>query len=193
MTRARQWAKRAGIAAAGLLAACVLTTGAIYVGVQYDGNVHVVQQGLVLRSAQPTGARLDAIAHRYAIRSVLNLRGDNAGKPWYEEEMRASRADGLVHVDYALSAEHDVTPTQMDELLRIVAAAPKPLLIHCNAGADRTGLVSALYQVSRGVPAAQAATQLSLRYGHFPWLWSRTGAMDRSFAVFLERRAASAP
>ncbi len=191
MTRAGRWGKRSGIVVAALMAACVLTAGTIYIGVQYDGNVHVVEPGMVLRSAQFTGARLDAIAHRYAIRSVLNLRGDNAGKPWYEEEMRASRADGLV--DYALSAEHDVTQAQMDELLRIVGAAPKPLLIHCNAGADRTGLVSALYQVSHGVPAAQAATQLSLRYGHFPWLWSKTGAMDRSFAVFLEHRAASAP
>ena len=193
MTRAAVWAKRAGIAVAGVMSTCVLTAGTIYVCVQYDGNVHVVQPGLVLRSAQPTSARLDAIAHQYDIRSVLNLRGDNAGKPWYDEEMRTSRADGLVHFDYALSAEHDVTPAQMDELLRIVAAAPKPLLIHCNAGADRTGLVSAIYQVSRGVPAAQAATQLSLHYGHFPYLWSKTGAMDRSLAVFLKRRAASAP
>ena len=152
MTRARRWAKRAGAAGAGLLAACLLTAGAIYGIVQYDGNVHVVDPGVVLRSAQPTGARLDEIVHRYAVRSVLNLRGDNAGKAWYEEEMRASRADGLAHFDYAISAEHDVTPAQMDELLRIVATAPKPLLIHCNAGADRTGLVSALYQVSRGVP-----------------------------------------
>ena len=191
--RTTQWAKRVGIAAAGLMATCVLTAGAIYVGVQYDGNVHVVESGRVLRSAQPTAARLDAISHQYAIRSVLNLRGDNAGKPWYDEEMRASHADGLVHFDYALSAEHDVTPAQMDELMRIVAAAPKPLLIHCNAGADRTGLVSALYQVSRGVPASQAATQLSLHYGHFPYLWSKTGAMDRSFVVFVKRRAASAP
>ena len=193
MTRARRWAKRAVAAGAGLLAACVLTAGTIYGIVQYDGNVHVVDPGVVLRSAQPTGARLDEIVHRYAIRSVLNLRGDNAGKSWYEEEMQATRADGLAHFDYAISAEHDVTPAQMDDLLRIVATAPKPLLIHCNAGADRTGLVSALYQTSRGVPPAQAATQLSLRYGHFPYLWSKTDAMDRSFAVFLARRAASAP
>ena len=193
MTRARHWAKRAGAAGAGLLAACLLTAGTVYGVVQYDGNVHVVDPGVVLRSAQPTGARLDEIVHRYAVRSVLNLRGDNAGKAWYEEEMRASRADGLAHFDYAISAEHDVTPAQMDELLRIVATAPKPLLIHCNAGADRTGLVSALYQVSRGVPPAQAATQLSLHYGHFPYLWSKTGAMDRSFAVYLAQRAASAP
>ncbi len=193
MTRARLWAKRAGAAAAAFVAACLLTAGTIYGIVQYDGNVHVVDPGVVLRSAQPTGARLDEITHRYAVRSVLNLRGANAGKAWYEEEVRASRADGLAHFDYAISAEHDVTPAQMDELLRLVAAAPKPLLIHCNAGADRTGLVSALYQVSHGVPPAQAATQLSLRYGHFPYLWSKTGAMDRSFAVYLAQRAASAP
>lgn len=166
--RTIRWAKRAGIAAVGLMATCVSTAGASHLGVQYDGNVHVVEPGRVLRSAQPTAARLDATAHEYVLRRVLNLRGDNAGKPWADEEMRRSRADGLVHFDDALSAGHDVTPAQMDELLRIVAAAPKPLLIHCNAGADRTGRLPALYQASRGVPAPQAATQLSLHYGHFP-------------------------
>ena len=137
-----------------------------------------------------TGQRLRAV---HGIRSALNLRGNNAGKPWYEDEMRASRADGLVHFDYALSAEHDVTPRQMAELLRVVADAPRPLLIHCNAGADRTGLASALYEVSQGVPPVEAARQLSLRFGHVPCLWSKTSAMDRRFAVFVAQRAASAP
>ena len=49
-----------------------------------------------------------------------------------------------------------------------------------------------------GVAAAGfVAPCLVLRYGHFPYLWSRTGAMDRSFAVFLARpdaaRASNAP
>jgi undecaprenyl-diphosphatase len=78
-------------------------------------------------------------------------------------------------------------------LLHIVETAPKPVLIHCNAGADRTGLVAALYQVEHGVAPAQAAKELSLHYGHFPYLWSKTDAMDRSFAVFVAHRAASAP
>ncbi len=193
MTSIRTWLTRAVVCTSALVASILVVAGAIYGSVQYDGNVHVVEPGQVVRSAQLDGQRLDEIARRYGIHSVLNLRGNNAGKPWYEDEMRTSRADGLAHFDYAISAEHDVTPKQMAELLRLVAAAPKPLLIHCNAGADRTGLVSALYEVSRGVPPVEAAQQLSLRFGHVPYLWSKTSAMDRSFAVFVAQRAASAP
>jgi protein tyrosine/serine phosphatase len=187
----RTWIRRAGIACASTLAAIVLVAGGIYGSVQYGGNVHVVEAGQVVRSAQLSGAALTEVAHRYGVRSVLNLRGDNAGKPWYDEERRTARDDGLAHVDYGLSAEHDVTPAQLRELLAIIDQAPKPLLIHCNAGADRTGLVSAVYELARGVPLAQASRQLSLHYGHFPYLWSRTDAMDRSLAAFVSARSAS--
>jgi len=193
MSRVRVWTRRLALGAGAALLSIVVVAGGVYGAVQYDGNVHVVDPGKIVRSAQPTARRLDAIVHRYGVRSVLNLRGDNTGKPWYDEEMSVSRADGLVHVDYALSAEHDVTPAQMAQLLRIVAAAPKPLLIHCNAGADRTGLVSALYELSAGKSTQEASRQLSIHYGHFPYLWSKTDAMDRSFSVFVAQRAASAP
>ncbi len=192
MTAARRLALRLGWTVGVSLGAILMLVGAVYGTVQYDGNVHVVDPGQVVRSAQLGPQRLDEVVRTYGIHSVLNLRGDNAGTPWYDEELRAAKADGLAHVDYALSAESDVTPAQMADLMRIVASLPKPVLIHCNAGADRTGLVSALYEVSRGRPVAEAQRQLSLRYGHVPYLWSKTGAMDRSFAAFVAARAASA-
>lgn len=186
-----RWIKRAGLAVSATFAAIVLVAGGIYGTVQYGGNVHVVEAGRVYRSAQPSGAGLDELTRRYGIRSVLNLRGDNSGKPWYDEEMRAARADKLVHFDYAISAQREVTRSQMDDVLRLIDRAPKPVLIHCNAGSDRTGLVAAVYELSRGAPLKDASAQLSLRYGHFPYLWSKTDAMDRSFAAFAAAHAAS--
>ncbi len=61
--------------------------------------------------------------------------------------------------------------------------APKPLLIHCLAGADRTGLASALYVAGvegRGELAAE--WQLSIAYGHVgvPVL-SRAWAMNQTW------------
>jgi protein tyrosine/serine phosphatase len=61
--------------------------------------------------------------------------------------------------------------------------APKPILIHCQAGADRTGLVSVLYlQQIAGIDEETAEEQLSVRFGHIgiPYL-SSTFAMDRSW------------
>src|SRR5947209_4291769 len=71
-------------------------------------------------------------------------------------------------------------------ILDIVRGAPKPLLIHCKSGADRTGLVAALYRYAEGgASAAEADRELSLAYGHFPYLTSRSGAMDDSFWAYV--------
>jgi protein tyrosine/serine phosphatase len=65
------------------------------------------------------------------------------------------------------------------------------VLIHCQSGADRTGLVAAIYEYAVAArPAEEAEEQLSLRYGHVPYLWSRTGAMDRSFEIFVRQKPA---
>ena len=47
----------------------------------------------------------------------------------------------------SLSAYRDVSVEQMDEIIKLIEQAPKPILIHCESGADRTGLVSALYRL----------------------------------------------
>jgi hypothetical protein len=68
----------------------------------------------------------------------------------------------------------------------ILRSAAKPLLIHCKAGSDRTGLVAALYRYAvAGEPAEQAVSELSLHFGHFPYLTSETGAMDDSFGTYV--------
>ena len=97
-----------------------------------------------------------------------------------------SQALGVAHYDYALSSHRFVTRQQIGQVLGIVRDAPKPLLVHCKAGADRTGLVSALYRfVREGESADQADRELSLVYGHFPYLTSRSKAMDDSFWAFV--------
>jgi protein tyrosine/serine phosphatase len=97
-----------------------------------------------------------------------------------------SRSLGVAHYDYALSSHRFVTRQQIGEVLGLVRDAPKPLLVHCKAGADRTGLISALYRFAgEGVSADEADRELSLVYGHFPYLTSRSKAMDDSFRAFV--------
>lgn len=154
---------------------------------QLTDNFHMVREGQLYRSAQMSGDHLKEAIERYHIRTVINLRGEHVSDPWYDQEIETTRSAGAIHADLALSARRELTEDERQRLLVLLRDAPRPILIHCRSGADRTGLAAALdqYLVAK-VPASDAARQLSFRYGHFPY-FNRTAAMDRVF----EREVAS--
>jgi len=184
-------ASKIAVVALGLTAG----SGGAYWGLlQYHGNFHVVKEGTFYRSAQLDKEELHRVILDHQIRSVLNLRGAHPGQGWYDEEVAVSQALGVTHYDYGLSAYRFVTRRQIGEVLDIIRNAPKPLLVHCKSGADRAGLVSALYRfVEEGTSVDQADQQLSLIYGHFPYLTSRSRAMDDSFWAFVGAPGSSVP
>ena len=97
--------------------------------------------------------------------------------------MAESARLGLVHADFALSASREVTNVEAVQLIALMRTLPKPLLIHCQHGSDRTGLLAALYLAAiKGEDAETADQQLSLYYGHFavPYL-SAAYPMDESW------------
>ncbi len=131
-------------------------------------------------SSSPNGSSSLIQAHH--IRTVLNLRGAFPGTPWYEAEVATVRDAGAEIISMPMSANSQPDAALLASLLYELRTAPRPILIHCNAGADRTGLAVALFELlEEGKPPREADHQLSFRYGHFPWLTSRTGAMDRTF------------
>lgn len=179
--------KRLALWGTGLALSVVATAALVWGAIQWDSNFHEVEPQRFYRSAQMDGPALRQAIKQHGIKTVLNLRGTNRGEPWYEQELSVTQAEGVTHLDMSLSAYRELSPAQMAELARLMADAPKPLLVHCESGADRTGLASALYKLSQGVPLTQASDELSARYGHFPMLVPRSAAMDRS----LTRYAAS--
>jgi protein tyrosine/serine phosphatase len=150
---------------------------------QLSGNVHTVAAGELYRSAQPSAAQISGYATRYGIRTIVSLRGENAGRPWYDSEVAASVNLGIAHIDFRMSASRELTQEQAERLVAILEATEKPLLIHCQAGADRSGLAAALYLVAIAKQAEETAEdQLSIGYGHvgLPHL-SSAFAEDRSW------------
>lgn len=149
---------------------------------QLTGNVHIVEQHVLYRSAQLDGDDLEALIRNEGIATILNLRGAGPGQRWYVQEIQATAAAGARHLDLAMSANQQPDSRTLKRLIEILRTAPKPLLVHCSGGADRSGLAAAIYEllVANKSPT-EAAQQLSFRYGHFPWLTSRTGAMDKAF------------
>ena len=146
-------------------------------------NFHVVAPGILYRSGQMSGAALAKSIQEHGIKSILNLRGAGNGQDWYTAEITVAQQFGVEHFDYPLSATRELNAQEMDDILDTIERAPKPMLIHCKSGSDRTGLIGALYLYSvKGEPANKAGRQLATLYGHLPFLfWSGTIAMDRSY------------
>lgn len=160
---------------------------ASYCGVLiWSGNFHSVEEGQLYRSAQLSKAEIAREIDAHHIRSVLNLRGPNPNDQWYQDEVAATHEHGAALYDVGISAQEAVAPEKIEKILTILRDAPKPILVHCRAGADRTGLVSALYRYAiQGQSAETAEHELSLRYGHFPYLTSKSGAMDDSASAYF--------
>jgi protein tyrosine/serine phosphatase len=126
------------------------------------GNAYRVSPD-VYRSRQPGQ---DAIPDLQAmgIHSVLNLRSaDPDGK--------AFAAAGLSLFALRTSA-WTLTESELVTALRQIRAAPKPVLVHCWHGSDRTGAVIAAYRIvfQEWTPAAAAD---EMRHGGFGFHESR--------------------
>jgi undecaprenyl-diphosphatase len=144
------------------------------------GNFHVITEGEAYRSAQLNRDKLEYYIKKYQIRSILNLRGQNSDASWYKDEIEVSKEQNAMHYDIALSASHELNAEDVQSLLRVFKDAPRPILIHCKGGADRTGLVAAMWKVSVDKePKSKAGKQLFFLYGHIPI--GKTSAMDRFF------------
>lgn len=108
------------------------------------------------------------------------------------EEPKPAGILGIVHVDFGMSARHELTRAQAFALIALMEKAPKPLLIHCKDGVDRAGLASALYlAVVKKADPKVAEAQLSFRYGHISSPLIPEYAMDRSFEALEPSLAVS--
>lgn len=172
---------------------CALT----YIGV-FGGNVREVVPGKLYRSAQLTGNgydavsaglfgnSLDSVIKRYGIKTVLNLRGGSEKDKRYRDELAVCSQDGTDHIDDAFSARALPSPEVVARLFDVFDHAKYPILIHCQAGADRTGLACAVYaNAYLGQPIDTAETnQLTWRYGHFKF--TNTRPMNKFFDLYRE-------
>lgn len=149
-------------------------------------NFHAIEAGRAYRSGQLSPETLRAAIARYGIRTVVNLRGANPQAEWYIRERKACAAAGVKMVDVRLHA--NAMPSRDDLLLLFdtFKSAEGPLLMHCAGGADRTGSGAAIWRMTvRGEPAAVAARELSIRYGH---IRAANPEADRLVEIFRPER-----
>lgn len=152
-----------------------LTWAQPVIGTQLE-NFHQVSPE-VYRSGQPKERDLKLLVEQLGVKSVLCLRD------LHDDD---DEAEGLPLALYRVEMEaDDVEPDKVARAMQIIKDAPKPILIHCWHGSDRTGLVVAAYRITfqnwDPVVAADELANGGFGYHHkmFPGIaeWLRSGVL----------------
>jgi protein tyrosine/serine phosphatase len=130
-------------------------------------NFYEIDPGRYYRSAQLSAKEFDLYIKKHKIRTIINLRGAEPTERWYREELTVSEKHGVEHFDIPMLAEALPHKENLIRLLDLFKNAPRPILVHCQGGADRTGEASALYQMLyMGKTEEQALKMLTFKYHH---------------------------
>ncbi len=134
------------------------------------------------RAAQPLPHQVRDLQRR-GIRTIINLRGASQSSS-YTYEAATARDAGIALIDFPVRSRAAPRREEVLAARDLFATVEYPVLMHCKSGADRVGLMSALYLHTRqGVPIEEARRQLSLRYGHIRQ--ADTGVLDHFFDAYV--------
>lgn len=140
-------------------------------------NWGVIEASLLYRSKKLSTNRLHNRILKHNLKSILCL------AECKEEEKKLTENLKVKYFDLSMNIS-EITIHDAERIVRVLKAAPKPLLIHCRQGADRTGMAAALYFYKFKKLSMKSAKRKSLRmyYGHFhTWATHRIHEVLREY------------
>jgi protein tyrosine/serine phosphatase len=176
--------RRQAVAAAGvlLIGAAALIWGPKFHARHIRGNFREVVPGVVYRSAKPTASQLSRWQAQYGLKTVINLRGVDTDD--YADEKQATAERNLKQIDIAWPQGRLFTAADVRALLSAYDESPRPVLVHCAGGVDRSGAVGVITAMSLGgKDYCTAKAELKSAY------WGLRDADDWATGRFLEYEA----
>ena len=185
-SKTKRWSFHA--AAAIILAIAITSAWIAYVRL-WQKNFRCVVPGQVYRSAQPLPKDLRGWTRTYRLKSALNLRGW-----WGNEEYTALRKEaydlGLKSFDLELDAWSAPTRHQLLQLIEAIERLPRPMLIFCRAGVDRSGMASVL--AAMGIAGQSYEKAKNELFGQWQYIGGKkensTGSLFAAYEGFCRRK-----
>jgi hypothetical protein len=131
-------------------------------------NFHWVVPGECGRMAQPWAGGTGPFLEKRGARALINLRGRNDDLSWWRKETGATSARGIAHLDAMLDSRKLPTRAMLMRLIEAFDSAPRPFVLKCSGGQDRTSFAAALYLIHRSGWRAMAEAQT--QFARFPYL-----------------------
>ncbi len=118
------------------------------------------------RGGKPTEVGMKELA-RMGVKTVINLRNDGSDR---DEEAGWAKEANLKFVTVPLNIWFRPKNSQIEEILKIIDVAEnQPVYIHCRLGADRSGMVIAVYRIARENWTAKQANAEAKENGLGKW------------------------
>ena len=131
-------------------------------------NFHWVVPGEAARAMQPWAGGVRRFLKGRGIRAIINLRGRNDDLSWWKTETALAQGEGIAHLDAMLDSRKIPTRDMLMRLIETFDTAPRPFLLKCSGGQDRTSFAAALYLVHRD--GWQAIATAKRQFARFPYL-----------------------
>lgn len=131
-----------------------------------DDRMLQVIPGEIMRSGRLDGGELQQAIERLGLRTVVSLTGSGPDDDWVGAERELCASLGVHHVTLPFSVDEWPGRAEVEEVIRILDGAERPLLFHCLRGVDRSGWASAVVLVLADAPVERALRQMSPRNGH---------------------------
>lgn len=145
-------------------------------------NLHRISPEM-WRANQPSPEHIARYASELGLKTIINLRGQSP-KGYYLLEKEACARHGIELVDFQVFSRDSPTREVVRGAKELFDRIAYPALMHCKSGADRAGVMSALYMHFRqGLPIQEAIEQLSFKYLHIRE--GKTGMLDHFFQTYL--------
>src|SRR5215475_6791663 len=124
-------------------------------------NFHQVNENLY-RGAQPQHGGLKKLSE-LGIKTVINLRGASDDT---RKEQADAEASGMHYFNIPMSSLGRPTDEQVERAMAIIDARENwPVFVHCQRGADRTGVIIAAFRISHERWTAEQAITEAKHYG----------------------------
>lgn len=110
----------------------------------FSGNVHTVIPGQIYRSGQLNNKQLLKYTKKYHIKTIINLRGIYRNAHWYQVESQFVKAHNIIYYSPWFKSNRLPPKKSLQHLVYLLETVPKPLMFHCEGGADRSGMAAAI-------------------------------------------------
>lgn len=127
------------------------------------------------RANQPAPSDVKKAA-QLGVKTIINLRGPRSDGGWRLEK-EACDKHGITLVDFTIRSRDVPSVEMIKQAQAIFEEVEKPALMHCKSGADRAGIMSALYLLmQKNASVDEAMQMLSFKYLHVKQ--AKTGLLD---------------